>query len=147
MAAAEGNLVIDISEESGEGRMRAVLPASLPPLQVDPEESEPEHEPETEALEIVLEDIQSSYTAIVQHLDVCVKGLKEMDAQRRALATREIELTGAIDRATAASGRFGTALLEELEKLDATGRSKSEASEAVDTLSNGHAESLPASSH
>jgi hypothetical protein len=136
--AAEGNLVIDISE----GQMRAVLP----PLQVDSSESEsePEHEPETEALEILLEDVQASYTMILHHLDVCTRGLKEMEAQRRAAITREIELTGAIERAKEAPGRFGVALLEELEKLDATGRPKPEASDA---LSNGHAESLPASSH
>jgi hypothetical protein len=131
MAASEPrNQVINISGDM----MRAI----------DPEpESESDVEPETEALDILMEDVTASYAAIVQHLDTCVKGLKEMEAARSAAAAREIELTGALEKAQR-SARFGAALLAELEKLDATGRAKVEASEL---LSNGHAESLPTNGH
>ena len=134
--AAERNQIIEISGDI----MRAVMPPSLPPLEVDPEESD--YEPETEALEALLEDMQTAYASVVQHLGKCTRGLKEMDAALKATAVQELELSGAIGRAKEGDGRFGTTLLAELEKLDARGRVTSEAS---DTLSNGHAESLPAS--
>jgi hypothetical protein len=132
MAATEPrNQVIDISE----GTMRAIDPVLA-------HEPESDFEPEAEALDILMEDLHTSYSAIVKHLDTCIGGLKEMEATRSAAAKQEIELTGALERAQR-SARFGAALLAELEKLDATGRAKVEVSEL---LSNGHTESLPTGS-
>lgn len=121
-----------------EPRNQVLLPVGDELLAVNPP-PEPDFEPETEALDSVVEDIQSTYASIVTHLDTCVRGLKEL----REKALVEAELLDAIERARQ-EVRFGAALLAELEKLDATGRPKTEASE---TLSNGHAESLPTGSY
>lgn len=101
-------------------------------------------EPETEALEIVMEDIHDAYASIVQHLNNAVRGLKEIGEQQRAAAARETELTAALARARA-SANFGATLLQELEKFEPTGRAK-ETGTTVSISNNGNTESIATSS-
>lgn len=107
-------------------------------------DTDSDFEPETEALEIVMEDLHDAYAAIVQHLDKAVKGLKEMGEQKRAAAARETELVAALDRARA-SANFGATLLQELEKFEQTGRAK-EADTSTTIHKNGNTESIATSS-
>ena len=85
-----------------------------------------------EDLEEAVEDMQTSYEAIVTHLNKCIGGLKEMKVAKE----RGMKVMHALERAST-SVVFGSRLLEELEKLDAAVRL-----ETVTThpLSNGHLE-------